>query len=102
MKKHAGISTLAIGKATRALVDETRRQLQFIVGAGYTECNPDSISSATAYPSALGAFLPVLLSIWVPCAVAFLMGPRCLTTFVTGSCMTGLALSLSLSNAGSA
>ena len=94
------IDTLAIGKATRALVDETRRQVQFSVGAGYAECDPASVASATAFPSAMGALLPAILAVLLPASVGFLVGARALSLYVAGSILCGTAVALFFSNAG--
>jgi K(+)-stimulated pyrophosphate-energized sodium pump len=94
----AGINVLAIGKATRALVDETRRQFQVI--GGHTDCNPESVSKATAYPAAMGALLPAFIVLLLPLSVGFLLGGRALSCFVAGAIMSGGIMGYFLSNAG--
>eukprot|EP00281_Chroomonas_sp_CCMP1168_P022628 CAMPEP_0206232930 /NCGR_PEP_ID=MMETSP0047_2-20121206/11693_1 /ASSEMBLY_ACC=CAM_ASM_000192 /TAXON_ID=195065 /ORGANISM="Chroomonas mesostigmatica_cf, Strain CCMP1168" /LENGTH=918 /DNA_ID=CAMNT_0053656729 /DNA_START=47 /DNA_END=2803 /DNA_ORIENTATION=+ len=94
----AGINVLAIGKATRALVDETRRQFQHI--AGFVDCNPEAISKATCYPAAMGALLPAFMLILIPASVGFLIGARALSAFTAGAIFAGGSAGLFMFNAG--
>jgi K(+)-stimulated pyrophosphate-energized sodium pump len=97
----AGINTLAIGKATRSLVDETRRQFQMGVAPGQAfDCNPEAVSKSAAYPAAMGALLPAFFSVMVPICIGFLMGPRALSGFIAGAIVSGAAGALFLFNSG--
>eukprot|EP00283_Hemiselmis_rufescens_P003507 CAMPEP_0173423938 /NCGR_PEP_ID=MMETSP1357-20121228/4025_1 /TAXON_ID=77926 /ORGANISM="Hemiselmis rufescens, Strain PCC563" /LENGTH=850 /DNA_ID=CAMNT_0014387101 /DNA_START=63 /DNA_END=2612 /DNA_ORIENTATION=- len=93
-----GINVLAIGKATRALVDETRRQFQML--EGYTECNPEALSKVTCKPAFIGSVLPALLAMLLPCCIGFSIGARGLSLFVAGSLLGGCGLSVFFFNAG--
>lgn len=93
----AGIATLAIGKATRNLVDETRSQLK---GNQDGTADPESISGMVAFPAISGAMLPGFYIILLPVCVGFFAGPRALAAFVMGAILSAGPFATVLFNAG--
>jgi hypothetical protein len=78
----AGISSLAIGKATRNVVDETRTQLNTHPDSA---ADPDAISVIVVLPSLAGIMLPGVYIILIPVCVGFFAGPRAIAAFVVGA-----------------
>jgi K(+)-stimulated pyrophosphate-energized sodium pump len=93
----AGINTLAIGKATRNLVDETRSQIK---AHHDTAADPEAISIMVVLPSIVGAILPGFYIVLLPVCVGFFAGPRALAAFVMGANLAGGPMATVLYNAG--
>jgi K(+)-stimulated pyrophosphate-energized sodium pump len=91
----AGISTLAIGKATRNLVDETRAQLNRDGAA-----DPEGISGAVTFPAIAGSMLPAFYIVLFPVCVGFFAGPRALGAFSVGAILAAGPFATVLFNAG--
>jgi hypothetical protein len=93
----AGISTLAIGKATRSLVDEARSQFQT---TQESSAHAEAISGMVAGPAISGAMLPAFYIILLPVSVGLLAGPRALAGFVMGAILSTGPFATVLFNAG--
>mmetsp|Transcript_27418 Transcript_27418/g.56136 ORF Transcript_27418/g.56136 Transcript_27418/m.56136 type:complete len:923 (-) Transcript_27418:111-2879(-) len=94
---YAGINTLAVGKATRSVYDETIRQFKENTAQ---ECDPASMVKAAIYPAIMGCLLPMFYVFLFPATVGFLFGPRALLGFVVGAILAGAALAFLFCNAG--
>lgn len=94
----------AVGRAAMAMVEEVRRQFKTIKGIMTGQAEPDytkcvDISTRAALREMV---LPSLLSILVPVAVGFLLGPAALAGLLAGSIVSGFLLAVTMANAGGA
>jgi len=94
---YAGINTLAVGKTTRALFDESIRQFKENQDK---ECDPPMVVAAAIYPAVMGVLLPAFYMFLVPTTVGFLAGPRALLGFIIGAILAGGAISIVFCNVG--
>ena len=91
----AAVGALAVGRATRAIVDDSRLQLR--AGSYQIErCVLAGLGPATA-----GSVLPVVWAVAVPALVGFLVGPRVLVGFLAGGILGSSVLAIVSANAGS-
>jgi Na+/H+-translocating membrane pyrophosphatase len=93
----AGISTLAIGKATRNLVDETRSQLHTNREG---TADPEAISGTVTFPAIAGTMLPAFYIVLFPVCVGFFAGPRALGAFAVGAILAAGPFATVLFNSG--
>ncbi len=100
----AAMTMTSVGRAAGEMVEEIRRQFREIPGLleGKEGVVPDSgrcidISTKAALKEMIP---PGILTIAVPVAVGFLLGPESLGGLLAGSTVTGVLLALFMSNAG--
>jgi K(+)-stimulated pyrophosphate-energized sodium pump len=93
-----GIITLAIGRATRNLVDETRTQFKEQPPCGVANIN--SIVRMVVFPAIFGTVIPAFHIILLPVCVGFFAGPRALGAYVVGSILSTGPIATVLFNAG--
>ena len=96
----AGLGVLAIGKATRVVVDDARERISASRDGGDPYKIADSVQGATR-EAAMGSVLPVWWAVMGPVFVGLLMGPRALAGFVAGAILGGGAVAIACANAGS-
>jgi K(+)-stimulated pyrophosphate-energized sodium pump len=100
----AGLALAGVGRAASAMVAEVRRQLREIHGILEGRNKPDSercleISSRAAVRE---MFVPGIAALLAPVLVGYLLGVTALGGMLLGATVTGVLLSLVMTNAGAA
>ncbi|MFA5055002.1 MAG: sodium-translocating pyrophosphatase [Dehalococcoidia bacterium] len=94
----------AVGRASFAIINEVRRQFREIPGIMTGESKPEygkcvDISTKSALKEMIA---PGLLTVVIPIAVGFILGPIALAGFLVGAVATGFMMAVMMSNAGGA
>ena len=100
----ASLTLSAVQRTARSMVSEIRRQFKEIRGilSGKNEPNYAACVDRCVKWTLLRMAWPALLAIAAPLCTGFLLGPEAVVGLLVGVTITGFALSLFLSNTGSA
>jgi len=98
----SALTMLSVTDNAFRMIEEIRRQFREEPGilAGTVAPDYNSCVSLAAHGALSALVLPALLSVALPVAVGFVLGPEALGGFLAGSILTGVVFALLMANAG--
>jgi K(+)-stimulated pyrophosphate-energized sodium pump len=98
----SGLIMRSIAKTTHLLIEEIRKQFREIQGliSGETRPNYTACMQISNKGSRIGIILPMLLGIFIPCAVALILGVPGSIGFILGATVTGFLFATMSSTSG--